>query len=249
VGWVDESGAGQIADGTLLIRVDGDPDIPADASTGWRPAALAVCEVLLTGSPATVAAVVARTGLSMSTAGTALKFLEHQGLLDSRAARGPAARRQVTDKTELADAYAAAAARLRSPVSARIGVLWRDPLTGIIEAGRAWRDAGLDWAVTSALSAAVLAPMLTEPSPLEAYVTGRTRAELRWAAAVAGLREMEGGRLLLRPFPTTAGVAVRSEIAPGLQSVLWPRAFADLRASGVRGEDAAEHLIATMSRG
>jgi hypothetical protein len=248
VGWVDESGAAQISTGTLLIRVDGDPAVPLDANVGWRPAALAVCEVLLTGCEATVSAVVGKTGLAMSTAATALKFLEHQGFLGSDAARGRYSRRQAADTDELVDAYAAAAARLRPPTSARLGVLWRDPVTGTIEAGHAWRRAGIDWAATSALSAAVLAPAMTEVTPMEVYVSGRTPGDLRRAAASAGLHEIEGGRLLLRPFPTPAGATVTSEIAPGLRSVLWPRAYADLRTAGVRGEDAAEQLREEMSR-
>jgi hypothetical protein len=248
VGWVDESGAAQISSGMLLIRVDGDPDLPANERASWRPATLAVCEALLGGCLATVSAVVAQTGLSMSTAATALKFLEGEGLLASTAARGPASRRMTIDRVALADAYADSAARLRPQACVRIGVLWRHPLAGVAEAGRAWQEEGLAWAVTSALSAAVLAPALTEVTPMEVYVSARTRAELRWAAGLAGLQEMEGGRLLLRPFPTTASAAMTTEISPGLQSVPWPRAFADLRAAGVRGEDAAEHLRAEMSR-
>lgn len=119
---------------------------------------------------------------------------------------------------------------------------------GVIEAGKAWRSAGIDWAVTSALSAAVLAPALTEVAPMEVYVPGRAPGDLRRAAASAGLREIEGGRLLLRPFPTPAGAAVTEQIAPGVISVLWPRAYADLRVADVRGEDAAEHLRQEISR-
>ncbi|HEU5419821.1 MAG TPA: hypothetical protein VFV41_19185 [Streptosporangiaceae bacterium] len=248
VGWIDETGAAQISAGMLLIRLDGDPDLPVNERTGWRPATLTVCEALLTGCPATVATVVGRTKLSMSTAATALKLLEGEGLLGSSAARGPASRRQAVDQAQLADAYADAAARLRPQSYIRIGVLWRDPVAGVIEAGRAWDNEGLDWAVTSALTAAVLAPTLTQVTPLEIYVPGRTRAGLRWAAGLAGLQEMEGGRLLLRPFPTTTSSVMTDEIAPRLRSVLWPRAFADLRTAGVRGEDAAEHLRAEMSR-
>jgi hypothetical protein len=121
-------------------------------------------------------------------------------------------------------------------------MLWRDPVPDVIEAGQKWQAAGIRWAVTSALSAAVLAPVLTQPVPMEVYVTGRTHGDLRRAAAVAGLHEIDGGRLLLRPFPTPANGAVASQIKPGLTSVLWPRAYADLRTTGVRGEDAAEHL-------
>jgi hypothetical protein len=58
---------------------------------------------------------------------------------------------------------------------------------------------------------------------------------------------MDGGRLVLRPFPTPAGAKLSETIADGFRSVLWPRAYADLRISGVRGEDAAEHLREEMT--
>jgi hypothetical protein len=249
VGWVDESGAAEISAGTILISRTGSPGVPLDPKSGWRPAALAVCEVVLTGCPATVSAVVAETGLAMSSAAAALKFLAGQGFLTGDADRGPRSRRHVADSSRLLDAYAAAAERRRSPVSIRAGVLWRDPLASVAEAGRFWAEAGIGWAVTSALSAAAWAPVMTEVTPMEVYVAGKTPGDLRGALFTAGLKEIEGGRLQLRPFPTPAGTRVTKEIRPGLRSVLWPRAYADLRTAGVRGEDAAEHLREEMSRG
>lgn len=249
VGWVDESGAAEISAGTIVISRTGSPATPTGAKVGWRPTTLAVCEVLLTGCPATVSAVVAETGLSMSGVATALKFLASEGLLASGADRGPQSRRRVTDRDGLNDVYAAAAERLRSPVAIRAGVLWRNPLKGVTEVGRAWDEAGIGWAATGALSAAAWAPIMTEVTPMEVYVTGKTPGDLRRALFAAGLKEMEGGRLQLRPFPTPAGPSVSAEISPGLRSVLWPRAYADLRIAGVRGEDAAEHLREEMTDG
>jgi hypothetical protein len=248
VGWVDESGAAEIVEGMLLISRTGSPVTPLDAKLGWRLATLAVCEVLLTGYPATVSVVADKTGLAVSTVSESLKFLESNGLLGADAARGPLSHRYIIDKDALLDAYAAAAERLRSPMSLRVGVLWRDPIKGVIDVGQAWQNAEISWAVTSALSAAVLAPMLTEVTPMEIYVAGRAPSDLRQAAAMAGLHGLEGGRLLLRAFPTPANGKVTQEIRPGLISVLWPRAYADLRTAGVRGEDAAEHLREEMSR-
>jgi hypothetical protein len=249
VGWLDESGAAEISAGTLLISRTGRPEVPLDSRVGWRPTTLAVCEVVLAGSPATVSAVVTATGLAMSSVAAALKFLGSQGFLASDADRGRQSRRHVVDSDELMDAYAAAAQRLRSPVSIRVGVLWRDPVTGVIEAGRSWDRAGVGWAVTSALSAAAWAPVMTQVTPIEVYVSGKTPGDLRGVAFAADLTEIEGGRLQLRPFPTPASTKVTTEIRPGLRSVLWPRAYADLRTAGVRGEDAAEHLRQEMSHG
>lgn len=248
VGWLDESGAAEIHAEALLISRSGDPKKPLDAKLGWRPATLAVCEVLLSGCPATVSAVANETGLAASTVAESLKFLERDGLLDAVAERGRQSGRHLADVNGLLDAYAVAAERLRPPISLRAGALWRDPIKGAIEAGRSWMAADIRWAATSALSAAVMAPVLTEVVPLEIYVTGRTAGDLRRAAAAAGLREIDGGRLVLRPFPTTAADTVARQLRPGLISMLWPRAYADLRVAGVRGEDAAEHLREEMSR-
>jgi hypothetical protein len=253
VGWVDESGAADIAirdasGTTIIIDTKGKPPTPLDSRIGWKPATLAVCEAILSGrATPTVNSVIQATGISMGSAVTALKFLEQGGHLVSDAARGPSAARRVADREEFLDAYATAAERLRSPISIRVGVLWRDSAAGAIQTGQSWEAAGIDWAATSALSASVLAPMQTEVAPLEIYVAGKTWSDVRRAAVAAGLPEMDGGRLVLRPFPTPAGAQLTETIAEGFRSVLWPRAYADLRTSGVRGEDAAEHLREEMT--
>lgn len=252
VGWVDESGAADIvirdASGTtIIIDTKGKPPVPLDSGIGWRPATLAVCEAILSGQASPTAnSVIDVTGISMGSAVTALKFLK-DGHLVSSAARGPSAARRVANRDEFLDAYATAAERLRSPISIRVGVLWRDPAAGVTQTGQLLEAAGIDWAATSALSANVLAPLQTEVAPLEIYVAGKTWSDVRRAAVVAGLQEMDGGRLVLRPFPTPAGAKLTETIADGFRSVLWPRAYADLRISGVRGEDAAEHLREEMT--
>ena len=60
-------------------------------------------------------------------------------------------------------------------------------------------------------------------------------------ARQAGLEVMEGGRLLLQPFPTRATKRLIQE-KDGLWVTSWPRTYADLRYEGVRGEEAAEHF-------
>jgi hypothetical protein len=255
VGWVDESGAADFyyhdaKSGTVIaIQTKGTPSVPLDTRLGWRRATLAVCEALLADAAApTVNSVVAATGISMGSAANALKFLERNGHLASEVARGPDAARRIVDRDQLLDAYAAAAARLRVPNSIKVGVLWRDPIAGVINVGRLWEEAGIDWAATSALSASVLAPFQTEIAPMEVYVPARAWSDLRRAAAVAGLKEIDGGRLLLRPYPTPAGATLTEQYPTGFRTMWWPRVYADLRTTGVRGEDAAEHLREEMSK-
>lgn len=65
------------------------------------------------------------------------------------------------------------------------------------------------------------------------------------AALNADLLPIEGGRLTLKAFPTSA-MGRLSTIQDGLKIVPWPRVYADLRTIGVRGEEAAEHLRELM---
>lgn len=255
IGWVDESGAADIyyrdpKSGTVIaIETKGMPPVPLDTRLGWRPAALAVCEALLAGAAApTVNSVVEATGISMGSAAEALKFLEKDRHLTSAAARGPASAREIVDRDALLDAYAAAAERLQSPISLRVGILWRHPVADAIDFGQIMARNNISWAATGALSARVLAPVQTEISPLEIYVPGRTPSDLGRVAYTAGLRAIDGGRLLLRPFPTPAGDKLTKVDVHGFRSMLWPRVYADLRTVGVRGEDAAQHLREVMTK-
>ncbi|ORA83838.1 hypothetical protein K3U93_23750 [Mycobacterium malmoense] len=254
VGWVDESGAAFIhhrnpsTRTTIWIETEGTPPVPRDSRVGWRPATLAVCEALLADvAVPTVSSVVQATGISMGSAAEALKFLEKEGHLARAEARGPGSARRIVDRDELLDAYAIAAERLRSPIALRVGVLWRHPVVDAIDFGQTMAKNHISWAATGALSARVLAPVQTEISPMEVYVPGRAPSDLRHAAYAAGLREIDGGRLLLRPFPTPAGDKLTKGNADGFRSMLWPRVYADLRTTGVRGEDAAEHLRQEMT--
>ncbi len=242
VSWVDQTGAARIALPGLRILVDRGPAAPVPRrNLGWTAGALAVCEGLLTGTGGTVAELVEATGLAASTVASALRFLQDEHLLEAAAARGRNARRSVLDASQLLDAYAAAAARLRSPASIRVGVLWRDPARGAGELGARLATNGVAWSITGALAADALAPYLTEVDPLEIYLDARTLAELRQVGREVGLNEATGGRLLLRPFPTPARDALSTTL--GKQRLApWPRVIADLRMIGVRGEEAAEHL-------
>lgn len=254
VSWVDESGAAFIhyrnpsTRTTIRIETQGIPPVPLDSRVGWRPATLAVCEALLAKvAVPTVSSVVEAAGISTGSVAQALKFLEKNGHLRSAEARGPGSARQIVDPDELLDAYAIAADRLRSPISLRVGILWRHPIADAIDFGQTMARNNISWAATGALSASLLAPVQTEISPMEIYVQGRTPSDLGLVAYAAGLRAMEGGRLLLRPFPTPAGGKLTQQDADGFRSMLWPRVYADLRTTGVRGEDAAEHLHQEMT--
>jgi len=80
------------------------------------------------------------------------------------------------------------------------------------------------------------------------YVDAVGLATLAAAEPTAGLKLLEGGQLQLRPFPSPITCRLSAEVLRGLRSVPWPRAHADLRDTGVRGDEAAEHLREVMTR-
>ena len=202
VSWVDETGAAEVALGTIIVSRTGHslPSPPRPAR--WTPATLAVAESLLGGMEATVSSTREATGLSTGSCTNALRSLTELGLLEAEAARGRNAGRRVHDANALLMAYSTAAEVLRSPASLQIGVTWRDPVVGLIEAGQKWAGRHVGWCATGAAAAAVMAPYLTAIGATEVYVDADTLAGLEAVATEAGLRPIEGGRLTLRPMPT-----------------------------------------------
>jgi len=248
VGWVDETGAAEIAAGQVIISRTGRPPAPVERPKGWSPAVLAVAEALLCDTKATVSETQLTTGLSAGSCTNALRFLTDLGLLEAAARRGRGSARSVPDARRLLDAYAAAVAAMPEPVSLTVGTTWRDPVAGLAEVGQEWDSTGIRWAATGLAAASALAPLITTITSTEVYLGATTIIGLESAAADVGLRPIDGGRLTLRPFPTVAIDRMASEV-DGLRVAPWPRVFIDLRKAGVRGEEAAEHLREMMHGG
>lgn len=241
VGWVDETGAAEVDIGSIIVSRTGRSPDPVEKPKRWTPAVIAAAEALLCGSKATVSAMQDRTGLSAGSCTNALRALTDFELLAANAKRGRDSARHVSDRGRLLDAYATAVSELPDSLSLQIGVSWRDPIAGLIGVGRKWDAAKVDWAATGAAAAAVMAPFLTSVNSAEVYVHADTVLALESVASEAGLRPIDGGRLTLRPFPTVTARRL-AEQTDGLRVCPWPRVYADLRGSGVRGEEAAEHL-------
>ncbi len=241
IGWVDETGAAEIAVGSIVVSRSGRPVVGAEKPVRWTPSVLAATEALLCGTRATVAATEEATGLSTGSCTNALRVLTDLGLLMAGAKRGRGSARRIPDYDALLDAYASAAEAQPQTVNLSVGVTWRDPLEGLAVLGKKWKRAAIDWAVTGAVAGSLIAPYLTAVTSAEVYIGGVTIAGLEAVAREAGLRPIEGGRLVLRSFPTVT-TARLAEIVEGLRVAPWPRVFVDLRRSGVRGEEAAEHL-------
>jgi hypothetical protein len=245
IGWVDETGAAEIAAGTIVISRPGRPPKPSGPPERWTPSVIAVAEALLCGTKATVAATEEATGLSNGSCTTALRVLTDFGLLEADAGRGRDSARRVADGDRLLDAYASVVEALPPSISLQIGVTWRDTIDGVMQTGARWDKAKVAWAASGAVAATVIAPLLTTVNAADVYVDAETILGLEAAAASAGLRPIEGGRLTLRPFPSVTARRLATRV-DGLMVAPWPRVLADVRTIGVRGEEAAEHLREVM---
>ena len=241
IGWVDETGAAEIALDSLIVSRSGHAIKVPQKPLRWTPAVLAVAEALLCGVRATVGAMQETTGLSAGSATNALRTLTDLGLIGAEARRGRNSARRISDQDRLLDAYAAAAVSMMPETALTVGVTWRDPAEGLAKTGQRWNNAGILWAATSTVAASVFAPYLTAVTTAEVYVDRKTIAGLEEVAAKADLQPIEGGRLTLRPFPTVTA-RLLAVVKNGLSLAPWPRVYADLHVVGVRGEEAAEHL-------
>ena len=222
IGWVDETGAAEIALGSLIVSKSGRPIGTTQKSPRWAPSVLSTAEALLSGVKATVSAVRQATGLSVGSATNALQTLSSLGLLHASACRGRNSGRQILDPDNLLTEYTAAAATLKPAATLMVGVTWQDPIVGLGKIGSLWKKEDIPWAVTGAAAAAILAPYLTAVTTAIVYVGAKTISGLESVAARANLQPIESGRLILQPFPTTATelLAVTSD---NLRLALGPR--------------------------
>lgn len=240
VGWVDESGAAEIAFGTIIVSRSGAAAAQPRPS-GWTASGLAVAEAVLCGTRPTTAEVADVTGLSFGACVKALRLLTNLGLLTADAARGRSSGRRLEDPDRLLNAYSDAARRLAPSLRVQVAVTWRDTIDGTSEVTTRLTDAGVAHAVTGVVASALLAPILTNVTTSEMYVAGATIVDLESHARTIGLRPIAGGRLTLRPFPTVTTDRLAT-LAENMRVAPWPRVYVDLLDAGVRGEDAAEHL-------
>jgi hypothetical protein len=239
IGWVDETGAAEVIAGSLIVSRSGSPE--KGRKPRWTRSVLAVTEAVLNGSRATVANVADATGLSTGACTNALHTLTDLGFLGASSPRGRGSARHVIDTDAFLAAYVREAETLVLPLSLQVGVTWQDAVDGLAGIGHTWDEKGTDWASSGQVAAAVMAPLLTSVRSAMVYVDADTAPMLVAVAAQVGLQPIEGGRLTLAPFPT-ASTHELSTMVDGLRVAPWPRVFADLLKSGVRGEEAAEHL-------
>jgi len=248
IGWVETSGAAEINTEFLIVSRAGESRRLKGSRDDWTPAVLGIAEAVLAGVKPTVAATHQASGLSVGACTKALSVLEARGLLEAAASRGPKSGRRIPDPDNLLSAYVAAVHDIESFNPVSFGTTWRDPVEGLVELGSRWDQAGIPWVATGMVAAAVVAPLVTSVGAANVYTVAATPADVAVAASTVGLRPIEGGRLTLSPLPTRTTLSL-ARVADGLRVAPWPRLVADLRRSGVRGEEAAEQVKEVFSHG
>jgi hypothetical protein len=247
IGWVDEARRGNVSlpSGLVVVREPADVTAVVPKSDRWTTAMLSAAEAILAGTPPTVEAVQAASGISRGASANALARMEARGLLarPGPKLRGPGVTRHMVDIDAFIDDYAEAAATLRSKQKTiRLHRLWTDPLQALnAEIAPALTSARASWALTGAAASTLLAPYLSRVTVLELYVDHELFATPDQLADLLDARLVEKGhRIEVRQLPTSS--SARGPMVGNVQIALPARVYADLMAAGGRSAEAAQHL-------
>jgi len=158
------------------------------------------------------------------------------------AGRGPSGVRRLAAAASLLDAWAAHVGGGERERVLTHRVL-RDPMTFLRDELAPALTDSMTWAASGWAGLEVAAPFVTSVPVLQVYVPAEASADgrLRTAMQIAGLREVDEGARL--EFWTASATALSlSSTTAGVPVVSPPRLYADLRALGGRGEEAAQHV-------
>lgn len=269
--WADEAGRMLLDAPPLLLIID-DPSPAAElqalrrarpTTVRWTAGAGAVAEVVLglvadraSAEPDTpgaqlpkIATLAGLAGLSAPFVSRTLRAFDDAGwTTKSGPARGTSTVRDVTDPTSLLSAWAQWYSAARRPPVRTHGLI-RDADAFLREVGRSWPRGR--WALTGGLALEHRAPFFTNVPVIDLYLDRMLLTDqsvLYDLLSSVGLRRVtEGARVQLFEAEPSLLAAVAtgdggSSAAPEVGDI---RLYGDLLASGVRGQEAAEHLRQT----
>jgi hypothetical protein len=246
--WVDEAGRARIEspDGLLVIR-DVEPEVaqPRTLAFRWAPSSVDIAELLLARPENIFSAVdvAGQSGWSHPQTTKVLRQFASTGWVKKVGpARGRGSAWRLPDRAALLDAWAAHVASVgRERVLAHRVV--RDPMALLREELAPALTPSMPWAVTGWAGLEAAAPFITAVPVLHIYIPAEAIADgrLREVMRATGLREVEEGARVEFWVASELALALARETA-SLPVVSAPRLFADLRALGGRGEEAAEHV-------
>jgi hypothetical protein len=247
--WVDETGAARIetTSGLLVVR-DASEDARPGSAGGfrWASSSEEISELLLAclrEGAFSAGQLGERSGWSHAQVTKVLRQFNARGWVEKvGGSRGVGSGWRVADPAALLDAWTLQLVD-HQPERVLAHRVLRDPLQfARSDLARALNQ-GMTWALTGWAGLEVAAPFVTTVPVLHVAVEAKALVDgrLREAMRVAKLREVtEGARVEFRalsPFVLSLAMSQR-----GLRVVSAPRLYADLRALGGRGEEAASHV-------
>ncbi|MFB4350770.1 type IV toxin-antitoxin system AbiEi family antitoxin [Microbacterium sp. CR_7] len=250
--WVDASGRARIVipGEVYLARLD---PVPADAGRPftWSGAARAVAETLLTwrvrhrddvpDSIGRVGVIAEAADVSVAHAARVLRQFDEQGYtVKTGAERGSTATRELRDPGRMLSDWAGQYALQNRAPAAEFHVPWRDHTQTLSMFSSSL--SALDWALTGAAAADLIAPFLTSVPAVDLAVPFGDLAELRRTlSSHEDVREVErGGRV--RVFAVDEYLFGLTDGRGGIRVASPVRVYGDLLRERGRLLDAAEYL-------
>ena len=246
--WADETGRAYIdgPDGLLVVREPAEVRRDAAKTFRWSRSAQEIGELLLTRhNEANVSAreIAERTGWSHAQASNVLRHFDAQGWTrKSGAARGRYSVRTLVEPGALLEAwgtFVGSADRERI----RAHRVLREPMAFLETELAPALSSSTQWACSGWAGLEVAAPFATTVPTLQIYVEEAAISDgrIRQVMSALSLREVdEGARLeFWGGEPLMLSLVLERR---GLPIVSSARLYADLRALGGRGEDAAQHV-------
>lgn len=248
--WLDETGAARIEtdSGLLVVREPDESAAEGGMPRGfrWAASSLEAAEWLLTEPPRetfNAREFTDRSGWSYAQTTKVLRQLKERGWVKKTGgSRGVGSGWQLADAAGLLEAWTTYLVSRRPETVGAHRVL-RDPMLFARTEVAQVLSAETQWALSGWAGLELAAPFVTTVPVIQvavdadALVDGRLREAMR----SLGLREVKEGARIEFLALSAFSLSLAREFH-GLPVVSPPRLYADLRALGGRGEEAAEHL-------
>jgi hypothetical protein len=249
--WVDETGVARIAtaNGLLVLR-DRSEDAAGPASAvgfRWSASSIEIAELLLARPPEGVFSagqLAKQSGWSHPQTTKLLRQFSARGWVEKAGgSRGVGSGWLLADSAGLLDAWTQHLVT-HPPETVLAHRVLRDPMQFVrTDLARAL-DPRMEWALSGWAGLELAAPFVTTVPVLHVAVDKNALLDsrLRDALRTARLREVdEGARIEFRALsPFVLSLAMKRHDLPVVSA---PRLYADLRALGGRGEEAADHVL------
>ena len=240
IAFIDGLGNAQLELPGLLFRVAGTgrpTRAPAPCRLSGKAGLVAQALLLDPKRAWRINALAEQTAVSSGLVHRVLARLEVEGIVGTNGA-GPHRTRHVTDPTALLDLWAEE--NVDKPVRTRGYLLAQTPQQLIDQLGESLNGAGIEYALTGAAAASIIAPFVTTITVTEVWIAAATGPQ-EFFDHTSATPVTEGHNVTFLQASTDAPLAFRHQ-SGGLWIANQFRLYADLRRDKRRGVEQADHL-------